>query len=78
MCPLPAVGCKMKVHFTVHEVLGYFVEEVGDESLTRQQIVDELQRRIALEDVRVDGKLIRVRDIFFIDHTRPIDQQPKL
>lgn len=66
----------MQVHFTITGYGVSFKEEVPD-NLNRAQIVAELNKRIdEVGGFTFNGQPSRVREVFFIDHTRPVDQRP--
>lgn len=66
----------MQVHFTITGYGISFKEEVPD-ILNRAQIVAELNKRIAeVGGFTHNGQPSRVREVFFVDRTHPVDQRP--
>lgn len=54
------------VHFTITGFLTSFKETFEKDDMTREEIVNELNERIAREDIRHDGHVARVREVFMI------------
>lgn len=59
------------VHFTITGYLTSFKETFDRDDMSRDEITKELNERIAREDIRHDGHLARVREVFYIDHITP-------
>ncbi len=55
------------VHFTVNGIIPSFKEQLDMAAdVPREEIIRELNERIAREDIRVDGHHPTVREVFLI------------